>query len=91
MIRTLTYTVGELIPYINWTYFFHTWGIPPRFAAAADIHDCPACRNRWTDSLPEEDKNPAREALRLTDEARKFLREHAGLLKARVRLSLIHI
>lgn len=22
MIRTLTYTVGELIPYINWTYFF---------------------------------------------------------------------
>ena len=88
MIRTLTYTVGELIPYINWTYFFHTWGIPPRFAAAADIHDCPACRNRWTDSLPEEDKNPAREALRLTDEARKFLREHAGLLKARVRFGL---
>lgn len=88
MTRTLTYTATELVPYINWIYFFHTWGIPPRFAAAADIHDCPACRNGWTESFPEEDRNPAREALRLIDEARKFLREHAGQLKACVRFGL---
>lgn len=88
MIHTLTYTADELIPYINWIYFFHTWGMPPRFAPAADIHDCPACRNGWTDGFSEEDRNPAGEALRLADEAKRFLREHAGQLKARVRFGL---
>ena len=25
----LTYSARELIPYINWDYFFHAWGIAP--------------------------------------------------------------
>lgn len=25
----LSYTVDELVPYIDWTYFFHAWGIRP--------------------------------------------------------------
>ena len=27
--KVLTYTVGELVPYINWTYYFHAWHIGP--------------------------------------------------------------
>ena len=27
MTRTLQFTIGELIPYINWVYFYHAWGV----------------------------------------------------------------
>ena len=27
MIRRLTYRVDELMPYVNWIYFFHAWGL----------------------------------------------------------------
>ena len=47
MRRALTYTVREVVPYINWLYFFHAWGMEPRFATVADVHDCPACREAW--------------------------------------------
>mgnify|MGYP005853574541 CR=1 FL=1 len=35
MTHTLTYRIHEVAPYINWIYFFHAWGFPPRFAASA--------------------------------------------------------
>ena len=34
MTHTLTYRIHEVAPYINWIYFFHAWGFPPRFAAS---------------------------------------------------------
>ena len=27
MTRTLQFTIKELIPYINWVYFYHAWGV----------------------------------------------------------------
>ena len=36
MTHTLTYRIHEVAPYINWIYFFHAWGFPPRFAAIVD-------------------------------------------------------
>ena len=27
MIRKLTYSVQELMPYVNWVYFYHAWGL----------------------------------------------------------------
>ena len=27
MIRRLTYSVQELMPYVNWVYFYHAWGL----------------------------------------------------------------
>ena len=36
---TIHYTLPEVVPYINWLYFFHAWGFPARFAAIAQIHD----------------------------------------------------
>ena len=29
MIKTLSYSITELLPYINWIYFFYAWGLPP--------------------------------------------------------------
>ena len=56
MTHTLTYRIHEVAPYINWIYFFHAWGFPPRFAAISRIHGCDACRAGWLAEFPEEEK-----------------------------------
>ena len=33
-----SFAIHDLTPYINWIYFFHAWGFPPRYAAIANIH-----------------------------------------------------
>lgn len=73
----IDYTVREVAPYINWIYFFHAWGMEPRFAAVADIHDCPSCRASWVASFPEEEQSKAREAVTLYTEATGLLRQWA--------------
>ena len=27
MRKILTYDISEIVPYINWIYFFHAWGL----------------------------------------------------------------
>ncbi len=29
MRKIISYSVGEVVPYINWLYFFHAWGLKP--------------------------------------------------------------
>lgn len=67
--RRLTYTVREVAPYINWIYYFHAWGMEPRFATIAHIHDCRACRTGWIASFPQAEQPKAREAVKLYEEA----------------------
>ena len=74
---TLHYTVREVAPYINWIYYFHAWGMEPRFAAIADVHNCPSCRTSWKASFPAEEQAKAREAMKLYDEAKQLLRQWA--------------
>lgn len=75
MKKTLEYTVDELIPYINWIYFFHAWGMAPRFSTIAEVCDCPACRAEWVASFPETERTQAHEAARLHCDALALLRE----------------
>ena len=73
----LTYPVREVVPYINWIYYFHAWGMEPRFATIADVHHCPSCRASWIASFPAEEQAKAREAIKLYDEAVEQLRQWA--------------
>ena len=73
----LTYTIREVTPYINWIYYFHAWGMEPRFAAIAEVHNCPACRASWVATFPTEEQPKAREAMKLYDEAIEILRQWA--------------
>ena len=72
--RILHYTIGEVAPYINWIYFFHAWGIEPRFATVTELHQCPACRAGWIGSFAKEEQAKAREAATLYTEALQQLR-----------------
>lgn len=70
---TLTYTIHEVAPYINWIYFFHAWGFQPRFTGIADIHGCDVCRASWLTTFNEADRPKAAEAMQLFKEANRML------------------
>ena len=83
------YVSASLVPYINWLYFFHAWGLKSRLADVAKLHPCPACRAQWLNSFSEADRNEAAEAARLYDEARRWLNEHGESLKACAKFALL--
>lgn len=70
---TLTYRIHSVMPYINWIYFFHAWGFPPRFAAIAEIHGCDSCRASWLTTFPEAERARAAEAMQLHKDAVRML------------------
>lgn len=69
------YSLDSLRPYVNWVYFFHAWGMPPRFATVAATHDCPACRAAWLGQFDGQERAQAEEAARLFTDAARMLRE----------------
>ena len=77
MRKKLIYSIREVAPYINWIYYFHAWGMEPRFATVADVHQCPACRASWIASFPTEEQAKAREVMKLYDEAKQLLHQWA--------------
>ena len=83
------YISASLVPYINWLYFFHAWGLKSRFADVAKLHPCPACRAQWLERFSEADRNEAAEAARLYDEARRWLNEESESLTVRAKFALL--
>ncbi|MDR1879373.1 MAG: methionine synthase [Tannerellaceae bacterium] len=69
----------ELIPYINWTFFFTAWKLSGRFAGIALTDGCDACRASWLAGFPEHDRAKASEAMQLYKDAVKLLDRLAGM------------
>lgn len=88
MTRTLHYFIHDTAPYINWVYFFHAWGFPPRFATISTLHGCDACRAGWLASFSEEERPRAAEAMQLYKDARRMLDELDADFQAHVRFGL---
>ena len=72
-ITTVTYRIHELAEYINWIYFFHAWGFPPKFASISRLHGCDSCRAMWLVGFAEEERSKAAEAMQLHKEAMRML------------------
>ncbi len=87
--HNLHFSVSELLPYVNWVYFFHAWGLPPRFSAVAHVHDCVACRQSWVGQFSDaKEQAQAREAAKLFDDAIDFFRKQADACSATARVGL---
>lgn len=69
----LSYKIDELLPYINWIYYFYAWGFPPRYASAAYVHACPGCWTTWRGAFGAEDRSRADEAIHVYQEAQQVL------------------
>lgn len=74
MIHTRHYRIHDVVPYINWLYFFHSWGFPSRYSSISKVHGCVACRQNWLQAFPADERVRASEAMRLYDEALALLR-----------------
>lgn len=72
---TRHYSIHEVVPYINWLYFFHAWGFPARYASISKVHGCIACRRNWLQAFPADERERAAEAMKLYDEAQQLLRQ----------------
>ncbi len=68
-----SYAIHDIVGYINWVYFFHTWQLGAKFASVASLHGCDTCRAGWLVSFPEEERSKAAEALQLFKEAQRML------------------
>lgn len=89
MIKSLSYKTHEIAEYISWSYFFHAWGIPAKFASVAEIHDCSACRWSWISGFEsQEDRGRASEAIKLYDDAKRVIKEIDGKMNFHGRFGL---
>ena len=71
--HTVSPTIAEIRPFINWRAFFSVWKISAQYAAVADIRGCDHCRAAWLAALPVTERTKATEALQLYKEANRLL------------------
>lgn len=65
----------ELVPFIDWVFFFMAWRMPGRFDGVESVHDCVSCKMSWLQNFPAEDRPKAEEALKLFKDAQEMLRQ----------------
>jgi 5-methyltetrahydrofolate--homocysteine methyltransferase len=66
--------VEEIIPYIDWKFFFHGWNLSAKFASIAQSGYTPEERDAWAVCFREDEQEKAREAAKLYDDASSMLR-----------------
>ena len=67
------YTIHEISPFIDWTYFFKFWDFGPEYATIARIQGCDVCRATWLTKFEEDKRTKAAEAMQLLKEANRML------------------
>ena len=90
-VMTLHFPLRDIVPYISWSYFFHTWQISAKFAKVVEVHDCVSCRQSWVNTFEqEEERQQAKVALDLYADALKTIGElDAQGYQAHARFSIL--
>ncbi len=65
--------VEEIIPFVDWKFFFHSWNLSARYATVQHIDDCVSCRTSWLNSFPEAEREKASEGMQLYKDAKALL------------------
>lgn len=73
--------VSEIIPFVDWKFFFHSWNLSARYGSIHGLDTCPSCRATWLNSFPEAEREKAQEAAKLYKEANAML-DHLVHIKA---------
>ena len=66
--------LNDIVPFIDWTFFFLAWRLTGKFEGFEMVHDCPSCKGSWLQQFAEADRPKAEEALKLYIDAREMLR-----------------
>ena len=65
--------IDDIVPYINWKFFFHAWNLSAKFASVKNISMCGHCKAQWFAAFNEKDREKAIEASKLYDDAHALL------------------
>lgn len=65
--------VEEIVPYVDWKFFFHSWNLSARYASVQHIDDCSSCRATWLNSFSESEREKASEGMQLYRDAKELL------------------
>ncbi len=63
----------EVIPFIDWKFFFHGWNLSAKFGSIDDVPKDKESRNKWLSRFRAEEQERAVEAIKLYDDAVKLL------------------
>ncbi len=67
--------ITDIVPYINWKFFFHAWNLSAKFASVKNISMCGHCKAQWFAAFNEGDREKAMEASKLYDDAQVLLQK----------------
>ena len=65
----------EIVPFIDWVFFFMAWRMSGKYEGIETVHDCLSCKVKWLQQFPLADRPKAEEALKLYRDAQEMLRE----------------
>ena len=65
LIQLTDIPITEIVPFIDWTFFFMAWRVSGKYEGIENVHDCLSCTMSWLQQFPEADRPKAEEALKL--------------------------
>lgn len=89
MKETVAYSVSDVKDYINWIYFFHSWGFEPKYSTVAETTNDTYALKSWVNAFPDRDKAKADAAIHLYEEAERFLSEHQELFQSKATYAIL--
>ena len=74
LIQLTDIDLREIVPFIDWTFFYLAWRISGKYEGIENVDDCLSCKMTWLQQFPEVDRPKAEEALKLYKDAQAMLR-----------------
>ncbi len=75
LIQLKNIDLQEIVPFIDWVFFFMAWRMSGKYDGIESVHDCESCKKSWLYQFPLADRPKAEEALKLFKDAREMLRQ----------------
>jgi len=75
LIQQTDIDLREIVPFIDWVFFFMAWRMSGKYEGIETVHDCLSCKMSWMQQFPEADRPKAEEALKLYKDAQEMLRQ----------------
>ena len=75
LIQLTDIDLREIVPFIDWTFFFMAWRMSGRYEGIETACDCESCKVGWLLQFLPEERTKAEEALKLYKDAQEMLRQ----------------
>jgi 5-methyltetrahydrofolate--homocysteine methyltransferase len=75
LIQLTDIDLREIVPFIDWVFFFMAWRMSGKYDGIETVHDCLSCKMSWLHTFNEPERAKAEEALKLYRDAQEMLKQ----------------